>query len=375
MKKMSKVVLAFASIFALVGCGGENNGGDTTKTIENAAAVKRLQTVTEEMGKAAGFKVEGKESLSVSLKQADYKDTDNKDVKGGSLELTSTGNFNLELLLEEAMPKAGKATASITTDASGSEISGHADVSAEAYLKEGYVYAKSTVTTPAEKEGDDPVVEENKTGMNIAPMLEDIKGTLNNLEGKRPSEIINMIPDISIDEENAAMFDHAVNVITKNLPNCNLSTNKKTDTLSWKLTNADIENIIDKYFASTLPAPGETDLSEEDYNALVAATTAKATTIKTLVSSIVKINNAQFSISIYDGKYISAVALDLDVELNFAASLEIFPSDTSIKLKASASSEISLLDANYTITYPEDMESWLPAPDIDTDTGDNTTSK
>ena len=40
MKKMSKVVLAFASIFALVGCGGENNGGDTTKTIENAVAVK-----------------------------------------------------------------------------------------------------------------------------------------------------------------------------------------------------------------------------------------------------------------------------------------------------------------------------------------------
>ena len=110
---MSKVVLAFASIFALVGCGGENNGGDTTKTIENAAAVKRLQTVTEEMGKAAGFKVEGKESLSVSLKQADYKDTDNKDVKGGSLELTSTGNFNLELLLEEAMPKAGKAIFSL----------------------------------------------------------------------------------------------------------------------------------------------------------------------------------------------------------------------------------------------------------------------
>ena len=116
-------------------------------------------------------------------------------------------------------------------------------------------------------------------------------------------------------------------------------------------------------------------MSEEDYNALVAATTAKATTIKTLVSSIVKINNSQFSISIYDGKYISAVALDLDVELNFAASLEIFPSDTSIKLKASASSEISLLDANYTITFPEDLESWLPAPDIDTDTGDNTTSK
>ena len=112
-------------------------------------------------------------------------------------------------------------------------------------------------------------------------------------------------------------------------------------------------------------------LNEEEYNKLVANTTAKATTIKTLVSSIVKINNAQFSISIYDGKYISAVALDLDVELNFAASLEIFPSDTSIKLKASASSEISLLDANYTITYPEDMESWLPAPD----TGDNTTSK
>lgn len=202
-------------------------------------------------------------------------------------------------------------------------------------------------------------------------MLEDIKGTLNNLEGKTPSEIINMIPDISIDEKDMAMFDHAVNVITKNLPNCNLSTNKKTDTLSWKLTNADIENIIDKYFASTLPAPGETDLSEEEYNKLVANTTTKATTIKTLVSSIVKINNAQFSISIYDGKYISAVALDLDVELNFAASLEIFPSDTSIKLKASASSEISLLDANYTITYPEDMESWLPAPD----TGDNTTSK
>ncbi len=375
MKKMSKVVLAFASIFALVGCGGQNNGGETTETIENAAAVKKLQTVTEEMGKAAGFKVEGKESLSVSLKQADYKDTDNKDVEGGSLELTSTGNFNLELLLEEAMPKAGKATASITTDASGSEISGHADVAAEAYLKEGYVYAKSTVTTPAEKEGDDPVVEENKTGMNIAPIFEDIKGTLDNLEGKKPSDIINMIPDLSIDEEDAPKFDNAVNVIIANLPNCNLSTNKKTDTLSWKLTNADIENIIDKYYASTLPAPGETDLSEEDYNALVASTTAEATAIKTAVSSILKINKAQFSISIYDEKYISGVALDLDVELNFAASLEIFPSDTTIKVKASASSKISLLDANYTITFPEDLESWLPAPDTDTDTGDNTTSE
>lgn len=371
MKKMSKVVLAFASIFALVGCGG----GETTETIENAAAVKRLQSVTEEMGKAAGFKVEGSESLSVSLKQADYKDTDDKDVKGGSLNLTSTGNFNLELLLEDAMPKAGKSTLSLTTDASGSEVSGHSEVASESYLKEGYLYAKSTVTTPAEKEGEEPVVEETKTGLYVASALEDIKGTLDNLEGKTPSEIINMIPDISIDEEDMAQFDYAINVITSNLPNCNVSTNKKTDTLSWKLTNKDIDNIIDKFYTSSLPEKGETDLSDEDYNAMVALATEKATVTKTLVSSILKINNAEFSISIYDGKYISKVAIDLDVELNFAASLEIFPSDTTIKVKASASSEISLLDANYTITFPEDLESWLPAPDTDTDTGDNTTSE
>ena len=358
MKKISKVVLALASIFALVGCG-ESSGGKN-ETIDNATATKRLQTVTEEMGKAAGFKVEGNESLSLSINQADYKDEENKDVKGTSLNLSSTGTFGLELLLEEAMPKAGKATASVAMDVSGTAANGHAEVSAEGYLKDGMLYGK--YNSSVDQGGDAPSTDEGKSGVAAEAILGDLIGTIEGMKDKSVEEIIRSFVDIDIEE---GVIDSYVNAAFTKLPTCNLTTNKKTETFSWKLTNADIDNMIDAAIMGQLPTLEESGLSQEKYDELVKETTNNATTIKALVSNILKINNAEVAISVYDAKYISGVKLDLDVEVAVPASLGVFPADTVFKLKSNLSGSISLLDANYTINYPADLESWLPTPETD----------
>lgn len=358
MKKISKVVLALASIFALVGCG-ESSGGKDEK-IDNATATKRLQAVTEEMGKAAGFKVEGNESLSFAINQSDYKDELGNDVKGSSINLSSSGTYGLELLLENAMPNAGKATASVAMDVSGNLANGHAEISAEGYLKEGMLYAKYSSTV--DQGSDQPTTDEGKTGASVDALLGDIIGTIGNMEDKSVEEIIRSFVDIDLEE---GVIDSYVNAAFTKLPTCDFTTNKKTETFSWKLTNTDIDNMIDAAIMGQLPTLEESGLSQEKYDELVSEATNNANTIKAIVGNILKINNADVAISVYDAKYISGVNLNLDVEVAVPASLGIFPADTVFKLKSNLSGNISLLDANHTINYPADLESWLPTPETD----------
>lgn len=365
MKKFTKLVFAFASIFALVGCG--ENDTPIESNISHEEAQMRLQKAAQDMSASTGFSLSGKNDLNIEL-NASASGTEGSDdySPATNLKVFENSTFALDLLFKDGLPDAAKATASATygysvTKDKESE-NADAEVNLEGYLKEQVLYGKvegtikqSDGTTDTIDEKDSITyeeiikqIQENAGSMTPEQIKATIKAALENL-------------GITIDEE-------ALNTALASLPTPVSNKTKKEETLTWELKNSNIDTVVDTYVEASIPAYDPSlGITEEEYNTKVAEYKAQATFVKTQIHNVLNIKTLVASVTIENENFISHAEVKADITISLPASLGISSSDIVVNLKTNAEASLTALKAGYQISYPEDLASWKQeTPDTDT---------
>lgn len=349
MKKWKSILLAVLAVGSLASCGEGQKGTPISKK----EAVAKISTVTDEMVKTNGFSIKNKASFEVVNSS-----TVNEVTTVENSTIFSTSSDTIVLLKDKALAGA-QYLLDLNYEGKDSDGTTNTSIGLDFYIKGTDAYTHITMHQSigsVDEENPEIIEEDQYAATTLFKLIESV------------NSIIESIGSEVIDEETAAM----VEMFIENLPDPVIKSSKAVDTITWTITDKDVNNaltaILTSMMAPEIELPGDISIPEEvsipDDFALPSDYMNEINDeIKAMVDEIDKfidVKEFELSVSLKDNKYISKVNAKVDVQLN-----EPYVNDDgtvietySTNIKCNLNTEIKLLASDATIAYPEDIESW-----------------
>lgn len=345
MKKWKSILLAVLAVGSLASCEGGKEA-----TISKQEAANKIKAVTDEMGKASGFSVKANANYEYSNSYTYDKVTMEESGK------YSASADTIFLFNEETLTGA-QCLIDLNYEGKNSDGTTTGEIGFDFFIKEAYAYSHILVNESMKS----PDVEEPEV------YNEDLYG-VTSLESLLESidSITGSIGEI--DEETSAMIKQVI----ENLPDPTIKSSKGTDTITWAITDDDLNKAITALLTSTMvpeiELPGDISIPDgisipteiEIPSEYMDQINAEIQAMVDEIDKMIDIKTLEFSISLADGKYVSNVGAKIDIQINNEYTNddgEVIESTTS-KIKCELTAEIKLLASDATITYPEDLDTW-----------------
>lgn len=345
MKKWKSILLAVLAVGSLASCG-------EATPISKKEAVAKISAVTDEMVKTNGFSVKNKASIEI----ANSSTVDKVTVENSTKYSTSSDTI---VLLKDKTLVGAQYLLDLNYEAKDSDGTTNTSLGLDFYIKGANAYTHMVMNQSIKSpDVENPeVINQDEYGVtSLSSLMESI------------NSIIGSIGSDAIDEETAAM----VEMFIVNLPDPVIKSSSSVDTITWAITDKDVNNaltaILTSMMAPEIEVPGDISIPEgisipNDFALPSDYMDQINSEIKAMVDEIDKmidIKAFEFSVSLKDSKYISNVDAKVDVQLN-----EYYSNDDgevvetyTTNIKCNLNTEIKLLASDATIAYPEDLETW-----------------